>query len=155
VAKSKASANANPQGRRLPRPRIDLDDSIAKAQESFKLAAKAMAKARAEARNEKRKKARLYKKCAQLSALDLERIAVLKRSGLWDPNVEGVGASLVLSAAARSQDAASTASSSGLNRDQHLDDGASATRDAAEMSEAVVSMEDEAVAEGAAQEPEE
>ena len=60
---------------------------------------------------------------------------------------------MVLSAAARSQDA--TASSSGLNRDQHLDDGASAAKDAAEMSEAVVSMEDEAVAEGAAQEPEE
>ena len=46
--------------------------------------------ARADARNEKRKKARLYKKCAQLSAMDLERIAVLKRSGMWDPNLQGV-----------------------------------------------------------------
>ena len=38
--------------------------------------------ARADARNEKRKKARLYKKCAQLSAMDLERIAVLKRRAM-------------------------------------------------------------------------
>ena len=90
AAKSKAKAAPKAGGKRRPRPRIDLDDAIARAQQSFKAAAKCMAKARADARNEKRKKARLFKKAAQLSAMDLERIAVLKRSGMWDPNLQGV-----------------------------------------------------------------
>ena len=90
AAKSKAKATPKAHGKRKARPRIDLDDAIARAQQSFKEAAKCMAKARADARNEKRKKARLFKKAAQLSAMDLERIAVLKRSGMWDPNLQGV-----------------------------------------------------------------
>lgn len=44
-----------------------------------------MADARRNARNEKRKKQRLMKKASSLTAEDLERIAVLKRCGLWNP----------------------------------------------------------------------
>jgi hypothetical protein len=90
AAASKAKAMPKAESKRKPRPRIDLDDAIAAAQSSYKQAAKCMAKARAEARNEKRKKARLFKKASQLSAGDLERIAILKRSGLWDPNLQGI-----------------------------------------------------------------
>ena len=90
AAKSKAKATPKASGKRKARPRIDLDDAIAAAQQSFRQAAKCMAKARADARNEKRKKARLFKKAAQLSPMDLERIAVLKRSGMWDPNLQGI-----------------------------------------------------------------
>ena len=90
AAKSKAKATPKAAGKRKARPRIDLDDAIAAAQQSFRQTAKCMAKARADARNEKRKKARLFKKAAQLSPMDLERIAVLKRSGMWDPNLQGI-----------------------------------------------------------------
>ena len=68
-------------------PRIDLDQSIEEAKEAMKRAVKAMADARAQAKNERRKKARLLKKAATLSPADLERIAILKRCGLWDPNL--------------------------------------------------------------------
>ena len=87
--KSKAKAMPKASGKRKARPRIDLDDAIAAAQQSFRQAAKCMAKARADARTE-RKKARLFKKAAQLSPLDLDRIAILKRSGMWDPNLQGI-----------------------------------------------------------------
>jgi hypothetical protein len=53
----------------------------------MKRAQKAVSEARAQAKNERRKKARLLKKAAGLSPADLERIAVLKRCGLWDPNL--------------------------------------------------------------------
>ena len=146
-ARSTTRAVAKQQAKRRARPRIDLDDSTARAQASFKQAAKAMAKARAEARNEKRKKARLYKKCSQLSALDLERIAVLKRSGLWDPNIEEVASGSALLASATGQAApAATGSSddrlihhdtSEAKQDKHggslLDDGE--LRTGAEMAE--------------------
>ena len=66
-------------------PRIDIDATIAAAQQEMQAAARAMAAARRQARNEKRKKQRLVRKAAGLSSQDLERIAVLKRCGLWDP----------------------------------------------------------------------
>ena len=69
--------------RRRVLPRLDLDDSIAAAREAIKQAKKDMMEARRVNKNEKRKKKRLLKKAAQLSSEDLERIAVLKRSG-WD-----------------------------------------------------------------------
>ena len=68
-------------------PRIDLDQSIEEAKEAMKRAVKAMADARARAKNERRKQARLLKKAATLSPAGVERIAVLKRCGLWDPNL--------------------------------------------------------------------
>lgn len=66
-------------------PRIDIDASIAAAQAEMKKAAKIMADARRDTKNERRKKQRLMKKAAGLNSEDLERIAVLKRCGMWDP----------------------------------------------------------------------
>lgn len=68
-------------------PRIDFDATIEEAKAALKRATKAMTEARALAKNERRKKARLLKKAAALSPEDLERIAVLKRCGLWNPLV--------------------------------------------------------------------
>lgn len=65
--------------------KIDLDDRIADATRDMKSAQKALHAARAQARNERRKKQRLVKKAAALTMEDLERIAQLKKCGLWDP----------------------------------------------------------------------
>jgi len=51
----------------------------------MKNAKKLEAEAKKLMRNEKRKKQRLMKKASNLTPDDLERIAVLKRCGLWDP----------------------------------------------------------------------
>ena len=82
-----AALLCTPKRKRKELPRIDLDRSIEEAKEAMKKASKAMLDARAAAKNERRKKARLLKKAAALSPADLERIAVLKRCGLWDPNL--------------------------------------------------------------------
>ena len=74
---------------RLKRPRIDLDDAIARAQQAMKEAQKSVADARRQGRNERRKKQRLLKKASGLSADDLERIAVLKRCGLHSKDGDG------------------------------------------------------------------
>ena len=65
--------------------RIDLDDRISRASRDMKQAQKQLASARAQARNERRRKQRLVKKAAALTVQDLQRIAELKRGGLWDP----------------------------------------------------------------------
>ena len=79
-------AAAKARSRRKDRPEIDLDVCIQQAQQAAKDAAKALAKARAEARTERKRRARLIRKAGQLSPADLERIAVLKRTGWWDPS---------------------------------------------------------------------
>ena len=71
--------------RRKEHPPIDIDKTIADAREAVKAAQRAMTEARALARNERRKRARLIKKAAQLSPRDLDRIAILKKCGVWDP----------------------------------------------------------------------
>ena len=71
--------------RRMAHPPIDIDKTISDARAAVKSAQKAMADARALARNERRKRARLIKKAAQLSPRDLDRIAILKKCGVWDP----------------------------------------------------------------------
>ena len=78
---------AEPTTRRRKRvhPTIDLDASIEKARKAVQDAQKAMRDARATAKNERRRRARLIKKAATLSAKDLDRIAVLKRCGMWNP----------------------------------------------------------------------
>ena len=81
----KAKAAQPTRRRRAERPPIDLDDSIKAAQTAAKQASKMLAKARAEARTERKRRARLVRKAGQLSPADLERIAVLKRTGWWDP----------------------------------------------------------------------
>ena len=85
--RGRAAGNPAPKarGRRKDRPAIDLDTSIQQAQQAAKDAAKALTKARAEARAERKRRARLIRKAGQLSPQDLERIAVLKRTGWWDP----------------------------------------------------------------------
>ena len=65
------------------KPDIDYNAKIQEAAAAIKEMSKAMAAAKSAQRNERRKKQRLLKKAACLSPEDLERIAVLKRCGLW------------------------------------------------------------------------
>jgi hypothetical protein len=62
-----------------------LDDKIREAKAAAKAAAKSLAQAGTQARVERKRRAHLVRKAGQLSAQDLERIAVLKRTGWWDP----------------------------------------------------------------------
>lgn len=88
-------AEAAPAKRKRARaPKIDIDAAIAGWQLEAKRAAKVMAEAKTAARNERRKKQRLMKKAQTLSAEDLERIALLKRVGLWDPELGLKGAAV-------------------------------------------------------------
>ena len=77
----KAKAQRRPQGRILNRPTIDLDSTIEAAKQAARDAAKALTLARSEARANRKRRTRLLSKAATLSAEDLERIAVLKRTG--------------------------------------------------------------------------
>lgn len=83
------TSTPSPKKRRVA-PKIDIDAAIARHMADVKEAAKQVAQARKYARNEKRKKQRLMKKAASLTPEDLERIAVLKRCGLWQPSLDGV-----------------------------------------------------------------
>ena len=65
---------------------IDLDDRIKEAKAAAKAAAKSLAQARTQSRVERKRRAHLVRKAGQLSAQDLERIAVLKRTGWWHPS---------------------------------------------------------------------
>jgi len=71
--------------KRAKAPKIDIDALIAAHMRAMKEAKKMEANAKKLVRNEKRKKHRLVKKASSLTPDDLERIAVLKRCGLWDP----------------------------------------------------------------------
>ena len=64
---------------------IDLDDHIRSAQTAMKNARFDVALAKNNAKNERRKKQRLMKRASGLSPEDLERMAILKRCGLWGP----------------------------------------------------------------------
>ena len=87
VAKTTEPAGDEEAGRRKrPKtPKIDIDALIAQHMANMKNAKKLEAEAKKMVRNEKRKKQRLMKKASSLTPDDLERIAVLKRCGLWDP----------------------------------------------------------------------
>jgi hypothetical protein len=80
-----AKADPAVRRKRTVRPPIDLDQNIREAKAAAKRAAKSLAQARAQARSERKRKARLVRKAGQLTPQDLERIAVLKRTGWWDP----------------------------------------------------------------------
>jgi hypothetical protein len=80
-AKAKGRPKTNPKGR------IDIDERIDAARATVRAAAKAMGAARALFRGWKKRKNRLTRKASQLSSEDLERIAVLKRTGLWAPEL--------------------------------------------------------------------
>ena len=73
-------AKAKAGRRRAIRPVIDLDDRIKEAKAAAKAAAKSLAQARTQARVERKRRAHLVRKAGQLSAQDLKRIAVLKRT---------------------------------------------------------------------------
>ena len=80
---SQAEAKASPKSKRVVRPKIDLDDEIRRANELAVVSRKMLAAARNTSRNNKKAKQRLIKKAGKLSPEDLERIAVLKRCGLF------------------------------------------------------------------------
>ena len=69
-----------------------MDDRIMNAKQQEKEAKAALKRAKADARNEKKRRSRLVRKASGLSVADLERIAKLKRAGLWDPTVERIPA---------------------------------------------------------------
>ena len=71
--------------KRLARPKIDIDAKITDLSVDIAKAQKLLKETKTLQRNERRKKQRLIKKAAGLSSNDLERIAVIKRCGLWDP----------------------------------------------------------------------
>ena len=88
-AKAKGRPRARPQ-----RPRIDLDEQISQANQLAQVTKKMLNAARSAQRNQKRQKQRLIRKAGKLSAQDLERIAVLKRCGLYaDDDEEPTGSS--------------------------------------------------------------
>ena len=74
--------------KRRKAPPIDLDKFIEDAKHAVKRAKADVLLARQTARNERRKKSRLLKRASGLTPEDLERMAVLKRCGLWDPALQ-------------------------------------------------------------------
>ena len=106
---TRAAGSAEPAARkRRARPMIDFDEHIREARSKIKDMGKALAAAKANQRNERRKKQRLVRKAATLSAEDLERIAVLKRCGLWTEHTE---ASILVGGASTQVNTAASSSS--------------------------------------------
>jgi hypothetical protein len=90
AAPRKAAVVAGDSSRkRAKRPDIDYDEKIQEATKNIKEMARAMTAAKSAQKNERRKKQRLVKKASALSPEDLERVAVLKRCGMW--TAEGTG----------------------------------------------------------------
>ena len=89
-AKAKAGGKAKARGRAkaVARPQIDLDKEIEEANTLATMSRKLMVAARSIERNNKKCKSRLIRKAGKLSAEDLERIAVLKRCGLYSEAAE-------------------------------------------------------------------
>ena len=84
-------------GERRKQGKIDYDHNIALKKVEMKELSRSLKRTKADSRNEKRKKQRLVRKAAQLTIVDLHRIAALKKAGIWDP---GLGLSDVPWAAA-------------------------------------------------------
>ena len=68
------------------RPKIDIDEEIGEANRLALVTKKMMQAAKSAQRNSQRSKQRLVRKAGKLSAEDLERIATLKRCGLFVPD---------------------------------------------------------------------
>ena len=85
---SPAAAPASRQSRKALRPKIDLDDEIRRANDLAAMSRKMLLAAKNVSRNNKKAKQRLIKKAGKLSPEDLERIAVLKRCGMYDEDGE-------------------------------------------------------------------
>jgi hypothetical protein len=100
--------------KREKKPDIDYDAKIQEAAASIKEMSKAMAAAKSAQKNERRKKQRLLKKAACLSPEDLERIAVLKRCGLWStdtPQLPDTQAACISAMTKASKDVGASSSS--------------------------------------------
>jgi len=91
VAVAPADADSAPKRggrpRKGTRPKIDIDDEIQEANRLAEVTRKMMQAAKSAQRNSRRSKQRLVRKAGKLSAADLERIATLKRCGLFVPQV--------------------------------------------------------------------
>ena len=85
VASPKAGAKRRA---RIARPRIDLDEQIAQANKLAEVSKKMLVAAKSAQKTQKKQKQRLIRKAGKLSAEDLERIAVLKRCGLYADDEE-------------------------------------------------------------------
>ena len=88
AAGTDAPPNSSGRGKRAARPSIDLDDEIRRANDLAAMSRKMLTAARNVSRNNKTAKQRLIKKAGKLSPEDLERIAVLKRCGLFEEGPE-------------------------------------------------------------------
>jgi hypothetical protein len=75
-------APAQPKAR-VKKPRIDIDNQITEANRLSEVLRKVAQAAKTTAKNGTRAKQRLVRKAGKLSSEDLERIAVLKRCGLF------------------------------------------------------------------------
>lgn len=85
-AAGEPGAAGTPEKRKRPaRPKIDIDAKITDLSKDIAAAQKLLKETKTLQRNERRKKQRLIKKASGLSSVDLERIAVIKRCGLWEP----------------------------------------------------------------------
>ena len=105
-----ASPKAPGRPKKGSRPRIDIDDEITEANRLTEVTKKMMKAAKSAQRNSKRVKQRLVRKAGKLSASDLERIATLKRCGLFVP--EPTDESQSSSSTAASSSSSTTASDS-------------------------------------------
>jgi hypothetical protein len=81
VSKAKAKARGRPKAG--ARPKIDMDEEIEKANKLAEMSRKMMNAAKSIQKNNRRLKNRLVRKAGKLSPEDLDRIACLKRCGLF------------------------------------------------------------------------
>ena len=88
AAASPAAAKASPQSKKALRPKIDLDEEIRRANDVAAMSRKMLQAAKSVSRNNRKAKQRLIKKAGKLSPEDLERIAVLKRCGMYEEDGE-------------------------------------------------------------------
>ena len=87
-AGAQAAGKASAKGKRAVRPKIDLDEEIRQANALAAMSRKMLNAARSSSRNNRKAKQRLIRKAGKLSPEDLERIAVLKRCGLFEEDAE-------------------------------------------------------------------
>ena len=90
--RAKAAAAKGKARPRPVRPRIDLDEQISQANQLAQVTKKMLHAAKVAQKSQKKQKQRLIRKAGKLSAQDLERIAVLKRCGLYADDEEGTSA---------------------------------------------------------------
>ena len=81
---SAGTAKAGTANKKVVRPKIDLDEEIRRANDLAAMSRKMLQAAKNVSRNNRKAKQRLIKKAGKLSPEDLERIAVLKRCGLYE-----------------------------------------------------------------------